>query len=247
MPKYLVPLALASLAACASATVPAPPPAQAPPAAQQPALPRDIHWVRTSAEYRALALQAYRVAGERIRELARGTQAGSWAVILDADETVVDNSAYQKERFEAGTGYTAESWDTWVRERRAGAVPGAVEFIRQVKEMGGRVAIVTNRDEPYCPDTRENLIKIGVVPDAVLCRVGGQSDKNPRFQAVQAGTAVQGLPPLRVLMWVGDNIQDFPNLIQAARDQPGALEPFGRTYIVLPNPMYGSWERNPPR
>ncbi|MBV9774213.1 MAG: hypothetical protein JO040_09710 [Gemmatimonadetes bacterium] len=238
-------------AACApAATVPpagaAPAPTPAPAAAAaQPALPHDIHWVRNSAEYRALALQVYRDAGDRLRELSRGMAQGSWGVILDADETVLDNSEYQKRRALAGAGYSDESWNAWVRERAAGAVPGAPEFTRAVRELGGRVVIVTNRDEAVCAETRENLRKLDVAADLVLCRPQGQSDKNPRFQAVGAGTA--GLPPLRVLEYVGDNIQDFPGLSQAARPTPAALEPFGRSYFMLPDPMYGSWERNPMR
>ena len=53
------------------------------------------------------------------------------------------------------------------------------------------------------------------------------------------------LPPLDVLMWVGDNIQDFPRLTQSIRTAAdSAFADFGETYIALPNPMYGSWERN---
>lgn len=249
MPRRIVSLSLLALAACApAATAPttgAPAPAAAPARTTQPTLPHDIHWVRNSAEYRALTLQVYRDAADRLREQSRGQAPGSWGVILDADETVLDNSEYQKRRALAGAGYSDESWNAWVRERAAGAVPGAPEFTRAVREMGGRVVIVTNRDETVCPETRENLQKVGVAADLVLCRVNNQGDKNPRFQAVAAGTAAPGLPPLHVLEFLGDNIQDFPGLTQAARASSTALEPFGRSYFMLPDPMYGSWEKNP--
>ncbi len=164
-------------------------------------------------------------------------------MVLDADETILDNSTYQLRQARAGRPYDEASWAAWVEERAAPALPGAVEFTRQVRELGGRVVVVTNRTEAGCPATRDNLRSVGVPFDAVLCR-GATSDKNPRFQAVEAGTA--GLPPLRVLMWVGDNIQDFPGQSQALRSAaPAALDPFGRTFVVLPNPMYGSWERLP--
>jgi len=112
-----------------------------------------------------------------------------------------------------------------------------------VHDLGGRVAIVTNRDEPQCPQTRDNLRKVEVAFDVVLCRAPGQSDKNPRFAQVQSGTGT-GMPAMKVLMWVGDNIQDFPGLSQAVRTQPAPAE-FGRSWVLLPNPMYGSWESNP--
>jgi predicted secreted acid phosphatase len=98
-----------------------------------------------------------------------------------------------------------------------------------------------------CDPTRSNLQRIGLNVDLVLCRRGA-SDKNPRFESVRAGTAGGGLPALDVLQWVGDNIQDFPNLTQRAREQgAAAFALFGDRYFILPNPMYGSFERNAPR
>jgi 5'-nucleotidase (lipoprotein e(P4) family) len=218
-------------------------------AAASAAQPKEIHWFRSSAEYQALARQIYRSAEQRVRELAAGRARGSWAVILDADETVVDNSEYQRRIAARGEVYQTATWQAWVRERRAGAVPGAREFLIAVAELGGRIAIVTNRDDVVCEDTRANIRALMIPFDVVLCRVGGVSDKVPRFDAVANGTAAPGtLPPLEVLLWVGDNIQDFPRLTQAVRDEAAAAyDPFGQRYIVLPNPMYGSWESNPPR
>lgn len=200
--------------------------------------------MRTAAEHRALFLQTYRLAGERLRALAAGLAPGSWAVILDADETVLDNSEQQRRTAERG-GFDEAAWNEWVREARAPALPGAAEFIAEVRRLSGRVVIVTNRQEAVCPETRRNFQALAIAVDAVLCRPPAGGDKNPRFQAVQQG-GVPGLPPLRVLMWVGDNIQDFPGLTQATRTAPdSALAAFGRAYFLLPNPMYGSWERNP--
>src|SRR5262249_27475133 len=71
-----------------------------------PPLPRDIRWVRTSAEYRALATQVYRAAAGRLPALSKGLAPGSWGVILDADETVFDNSEYQRRRAEVDSSYT---------------------------------------------------------------------------------------------------------------------------------------------
>src|SRR3954447_1419937 len=264
-------LLFALAAACAPAMPAAPAPVPAPASAESPARPQPrpanpvpvpenrpqltaplppsssvgaIHWWRSSAEQRAVFLQTYRWAGERLRALAAHEPRGSWAVIMDADETTLDNSPYQLRRAGQNLGYSAESWAAWAHEKAAPATPGAPEFTRLVHELGGRVAIVTNRDDDQCADTRENLRRVGIALEVVLCRVHGQSDKNPRFAAVQSGAGT-GQPPLKVLMWVGDNIQDFPGLSQDARTRPSALDEFGRAYVILPNPMYGSWERNP--
>ena len=211
------------------------------PAATARRLPNDIRWVRVSAEYRALAQQAFQVAEDRLPTLSRDLPRGSWAVILDADETVLDNSEYQRRRAALDSGYTPATWSAWVRERAAVAVPGAVDFTHRVRALGGRVAIVTNRLQSECEDTRANLSAVGIETDIVLCQPPGESDKNPRFQRVQKGSAAPGVPPLTVVAWVGDNILDFPGMTQSARNDPRALAEFGKRYFILPNPMYGSW------
>lgn len=238
--------ALACLGACMSApavvTRSAPAAAQAVPAIATRQLPNDVRWFRTAAEYRALARQAYEVAGDRLPELTRGLPAQSWAVILDADETVLDNSEYEQRRAVLDSGYTPVTWAAWVNERGATAVPGSVEFARRVQALGGRIVIVTNRSLDQCDATRANLQSIGFATNAVLCQPRGESDKNPRFRRVQNGTAVPGLPALDVVEWLGDNILDFPGLSQSARNDPAMLADFGKRYFILPNPMYGSWQ-----
>lgn len=215
---------------------------------ERASLPPAIHWSRNAAEHSAVFRQTYRLAAERLRGMAAGRAAGSWGVIMDADETVLDNSTYQKERAAQGEGFTAESWDAWVRRIEATALPGASEFIAGVRAQGGRVAIVTNRTDAVCPETRENFVRAGIVVDVVLCRPPESGDKNPRFRAVQDGTTGSGLEPLEVLMYVGDNIQDFPGQRQELRMMAApSYAAFGDRYIILPNPMYGSWETNPAR
>lgn len=208
-------------------------------------LPSSIHWTRASAEHRAIFLQTYAWAGERVRALATQRAAGTWAVVLDADETVIDNSTYQRERAERGLGFSPDSWAAWVARREATALPGAAAFLRLVRELGGLAVIVTNRTQSECADTRANLEALTLAVDAVLCRPPDTSDKNPRFEALERGTAAPGLPPLEIVLWIGDNIQDFPELGQGVRfAADSAFAMFGTRYVLLPNPMYGSWERN---
>jgi 5'-nucleotidase (lipoprotein e(P4) family) len=221
---------------------PSPNPTPSPSPTPRP-FPRDIRWVQKSAEYRALTSQVYRHAASRLRELSKGLAPGSWGVILDADETVLDNSEFQRRSAEMDSVYTPARWAAWCGERAAGAVPGAVGFMNTVHTLHGRVAIVTNRAESSCDATRDNLQQLGIVPDVLLCQAPGERDKNPRFQRVQLGTAAAGIPALKIVEWIGDNIQDFPDLTQKSRDSTTAIANFGQRYFVVPNPMYGSWER----
>jgi 5'-nucleotidase (lipoprotein e(P4) family) len=234
-------------AARAPAPVAAAPGVRPVPSLAADSIPLGLRWYRASAERRAIYLQAYRAASATVERRAAALAPGSWAVILDADETVLDNSPYEQELAERHASYDEASWRAWVLRQSAAALPGAVAFTARVRALGGRVVIVTNRDDAYCDATRANLQRAGIAADEVLCRTDPKSgSKAPRFEAVATGTAPSTLGPLTVVMWVGDNIQDFPRLTQSIRTaSDSAFADFGETYIVLPNPMYGSWEKNP--
>ena len=240
-------LALTPSLACRSAAPSAPPQAPTAPVVAPTTLPSEsIRWTRDSAEHRAVFLQVYRAATAHVEREAAGRAPGTWAVVLDADETVLDNSLYQLERARAGKPFDAESWRAWCARREAVPLPGAQAFLARVRALGGKVAIVTNRSARECPDTEAVFRAHGLAYDAMLCKPdGGPGDKGPRFEAVARGTTPFGLPPLEVVSFLGDNIQDFPGLSQAVRKEPDeAFAAFGARFFVLPNPMYGSWERN---
>jgi 5'-nucleotidase (lipoprotein e(P4) family) len=228
-----------SLTSCRGAM---PPPA-APGAAAPAVEPASVRWVRDSAEYRAALRQAYAAATSAVASAAAERATGRWAVVLDADETVISNLQYQVERARAGLGFTPESWNEWVRRRAAEPLPGAGAFLSRVRDLGGRVAVVTNRLQSECADTAAVFEAHGLVYDVMLCRPNGApSDKAPRFDAVARGTTPMGGPPLEVVAFVGDNILDFPGLTQAAGADPASLDGFGTRFFLVPNPMYGSWE-----
>jgi len=247
-------LALAGTIACHHAPPPPPRPSAPPPpsgaTAQTPMgaaagpeavanEPLQIRWVRVSAEYEALVRQAYRAADAHVEREARSRASGLWGVILDADETVISNLTYQIEQ--QGKPYSADTWAAWVRRREATALPGAKAFLAHVRALGGRVVIVTNRRAAVCDDTKAVFAAQGLVYDEMLCRTDVE-DKNPRFDAVEKGTAPSTLGPLAIVAFLGDNITDFPHLSQAIRGQESAFSDVGTRFFVLPNPMYGSFE-----
>lgn len=204
-------------------------------------MPLALHWFRNSAEYKAIAYQTYADATEELEALvASGSLEGvDWAVSLDADETVLDNSLHEKER--AGEPFNSKDWIEWCRREEAPAIPGSVAFIKRVKELGGKVAIVSNRSVQVQKATEANLRKLGVDFDVVLLK-DKVSDKQPRWDLVEQGKAKKGLGPQRIVMWFGDNIHDFPGASQAlAGESADAFELFGKRYFVFPNPTYGSW------
>lgn len=246
MPRLRHLLILLLLTGCTSTvpstrpeTVPGGPPPETPP---KP-LPLTTHWVRNSAEYQAILLQTYTLATERLERKAAGKAAGTWAVALDADETVISNSLYQKELFEQEQTYSRDTWNAWARRQEATALPGARQFLEHARRLGGKIAIVTNRTTEICDATEANFQALKLPFDVILCRSDDRR-KEPRWESVQNGTASPELPPLEILMWLGDNIEDFPGWNQEKRTN-GDFGDFGDKFLVIPNPMYGSWPRNP--
>ena len=145
----------------------------------------DIRWYQRSAERRALTAQAYSVATAKVAaKVAAAGAPANWGVVLDIDETTLNNSAYQRERAELGLGYSPASWTTWVNARAATPIDGALAFTKKVKQLGGRVVFVSNRTAVNeCAQTEDNLTATGFTYDAILCRTAA-SEKNTRFLSV---------------------------------------------------------------
>jgi 5'-nucleotidase (lipoprotein e(P4) family) len=231
--------------ACRTGRPPSAPAVPAPPAAAlADRVSAAVRWTMASAEHRAVFLEVYRAATAHVEREAARRDPGTWAVAVDADETVIDNVRYQVEREKEGLPFTPRSWRDWTRRQEAVPLPGAAAFLSRVRALGGRIAVVTNRRQAECPDTEAVFRAHGLPYDAMLCRPDdGPGDKSPRLRSIVEGTTPVGLPPLELVAVVGDNIDDFPGMSQAVRDEEdAAFADFGRRFFMLPNPMYGSWD-----
>lgn len=218
-------------------------------------------WTQTSVEYAGTARQAYEVAEVMLkRALVDSTwtasleqeEAGSEtyrskppAVVLDLDETVLDNSPYQARLILGDEAYAPKSWKAWVREEKAGPVPGALDFTQTAVENGVQVIYLTNRDADVEVSTRKNLEVLGFPvndnPDAVLTQ--GEKEEWVPKTTRREWVANQ----YRILLLVGDNLGDFASEVDttvAARHSRSRSfrDYWGTRWIVLPNSQYGSWE-----
>ena len=217
-----------------------------------------VLWVQTSVEYGFACRQIYRLA-ERALDVALSDpawtaaleQTGTYedlppAVILDADETALDNSAFEAMLIQETEEYNKPLWYAWAEEERAGAVPGAREFVQHALDKGVAVFFVTNRDYAIEGPTVGNLRDLfgsAVTGENVLTRGEKEdwtSDKTSRRAYVAAGH--------RILLLIGDDYNDFAYLgerppeerLEAARQYS---DYWGTKWIMLPNPMYGGWEQ----
>lgn len=210
-----------------------------------------ILWTQSSAEYRALAYQTFVLARLRLAQnlQSRHTRSRTGklhraAVIVDADETVLDNSRFQAELVLRGLPYTAQAWREWCQRAEAGAVPGAIEFLKYAVQGGASVFYITNRRPAEKAGTIANLQKLGfpnVTNETVMVREeGAPASKEERRQKV----AVR----YRIALLVGDNLNDFnddfsgKSIAERAAQVDRERADFGTRYIVVPNPMYGDWE-----
>lgn len=161
-------------------------------------------WFQTSAEYKALSYQAYRMAelqfdrwGDILEKRADGKAylPGSQrpvAIVLDLDETVIDNSGFQAYVVKHNAGFSDGLWDTWVEfqgvnEKAGPAVPGAPEFLRKVEEMGVTPIYISNRtvgqEESTTRVLERNGINIANMSDRLLLRMAS-AEETARGQAV---------------------------------------------------------------
>jgi len=233
--------------ACApSRAVVQPAPAAVQSAAGEKSPTKELRWVRGSAEFRAIEIQTYRAALEAATRASAGRPAGSWAVAVDADETIIDNSGYEAGLQRQGAVHTDAAWRAWVKGHERVALPGAKEFLSGVRQLGGRIAVVSNTEQALCADLATDLDRLGLPYDVLLCSRGPEEErKEERWRSIEEGTARPDLGKLEILVWVGDNIQDFPGKSQSLRELGvEGFADFGVRYFALPNPIYGSWEKN---
>ena len=202
-------------------------------------------WMRTSAEYRALAYQGYNVAMNAVKMAVTDPshQRKPLAIVLDADETVVDNTKLMGESIVNGNGrFDAPWWRQAVHQGKSQAMPGAVEFLNEVHKQGVEIFYVSNRYAPVNLDvTIQNFKELGfpsVDKDHVLL-FEKDSDKQPRFDMIAK--------KYYVIVYMGDNAGDFPigtkgkTLAERNAIIDAHKEDFGTTFVVFPNPAYGSW------
>lgn len=202
-----------------------------------------VAWQQRSGEYRALSFQAYNFAhlslGYRLQQADKGK---SNCVIVDIDETVLDNSAFQGKEIQKGVSYTAKDWAGWTAKGIADTVPGALNFLKYAASQKVETFYVTNRDQSDYKGTLANLQRLGFpyADETHLIVKAGTSDKEPRRKQI--------LEKYNILLLCGDNLSDFSNVFyregrNTAEEVNRLQKEFGTHFIVLPNPMYGDWEK----
>ena len=205
-----------------------------------------LSWVQNSAEFTALSHQAFNIAKLRW-DMAKTTE--KRAIVVDVDETIIDNSPFNAGLLGKDYGYSDKTWQAWSEDRSATAIPGAVEFLNYVVETGGDVFYITNRKSMPAKNmdlkaaTADNLKALGfpqIDDKHLLLRTDTSEKQNRRDIVTKMG--------YNIVLLMGDALGDFGEVFDADTmpERSKAVEDnkaqFGNKFIVLPNPVYGAWE-----
>ncbi|MBD1373609.1 5'-nucleotidase, lipoprotein e(P4) family [Hazenella sp. IB182357] len=200
-----------------------------------------VLWQQTAGETKALQYQAYQLAEEKMKAALQLKKNKKWAVILDLDETVLDNSPYQAYTVQSGESYPV-GWDDWVQSASAKLIPGAKKFLDEANQSGIKIFYVSNRDNKHLSATIRNMndLKLPQVDENHILLKTETSNKASRRAKIKQDH--------EIMMSVGDNLGDFAEdyykkpLQERNQIVDEQKEQFGSLYITLPNPMYGDWE-----
>jgi 5'-nucleotidase (lipoprotein e(P4) family) len=248
------------VAAAASACLISAPTLAADPVPQNDLLNAEL-WMQTAIEYRANCLTVYALAKVRLDEALADTnwtaydQTGSYqnlppAVIIDLDETAIDNSAYEAGLVVNDTRFNPKTWDDWTKAEQAKAVPGAVEFANYAATKGVKVFYVSNRNADQKEATRHNLEALGFPMGGNVDTLLMQKDRPEWSTGAKGSRFAYIAKDYRVLLMFGDQIGDFSdkyNTSLAERDKlfEKLKAHFGHDWMMLANPAYGSFESAP--
>ena len=219
-------------------------------------------WTQRAVEYRANALAVFSLARIRLDEAlvdrnwtaAPAEQSGDFqnlppAVVLDVDETLLDNSKYQVWMMRTNQSFSTKSWNQFCAAQVSTAIPGAVEFATYADSKGVKVFYVTNRGAETEKDTRENMQRLGFP-------LGGNVDtflmqaETPDWTSAKGTRRAYVARDYRILLNIGDNLGDFDDRYRTSEaDRVKAFEAgmpyWGRQWLMLANPTYGSFDTAP--
>mgnify|MGYP001175692434 FL=1 len=201
-----------------------------------------MYWHKNSAEYKALCIQAYNIARKKLDIELSKDHSNNLAIVVDIDETILDNTPYNEMLIEKKESYNQKNWSDWVNKKIAKAIPGSIDFLTYADSSGVEIIYLSNRKiENYKP-TKLNLQKLGFPfkKNTQMLLRENTRDKKSRRNAIEE---------YKVIMYLGDNLGDFEgdyfNKNNKERwdiaNSEGKL--YGDKFILIPNLIYGDWER----
>jgi 5'-nucleotidase (lipoprotein e(P4) family) len=201
-----------------------------------------MYWHKNSAEYKALCLQAYNTAKIKLDLELSKDHKKKLVIVADLDETIFNNTPYNEMLIEEEATFNQENWSNWVNKKTATAIPGSLDFFKYAESKGVEIIYLSNRRIENYEPTKENLVTLGFPFDdstKMLLRTDS-SDKYERRKSIS---------DQNIIMFIGDNLGDFDSAFfdnsneQRWEISKNLKEKFGHQFILIPNLIYGDWER----
>lgn len=202
-----------------------------------------VLWYQNSAEMRLSYYQAYNYGKHLLKaKLDTLKTKKPKAVVLDLDESVLDNSPYEGMLIQKGLTYSYATWAEWTSKASAELLPGSQDFLNFADSTGVEIFYISNRTVSELGPTLENLNRYNL-PNADSTHVllkEDSSDKTPRRNLVKEN--------YEIILFLGDNLTDYSQIF-ADRDEKMAKDLVDQNkqellnnFVMFPNPMYGEWE-----
>ncbi|MBU0763525.1 MAG: 5'-nucleotidase, lipoprotein e(P4) family [Bacteroidetes bacterium] len=203
-----------------------------------------VLWYQRSAEMRAISYQTYNIArlllDEKLKTIPDTVRP---AVVVDVDETVLNNSPFEALLLKTGKKYNQEDWKLWIEKAEANPLPGSVEFLNYAISKEVEVFYISNRKDISLGQTLHNLKKFGFpnTENKYLLFRENDFSKEPRRKKVAE--------EYEILLFIGDNLADFTELYENRGTDLGFdvvdkhSGDFGSRFLIMPNPIYGDWEK----
>lgn len=193
-------------------------------------------WLQNAQEAHLAREQAFKLATWQLEKNFEGYSRikKPSAVVLDLDETVLDNSPYEARVIQEGSSFELDSWNDWVAEANADLVPGAESFLQKAAEMGLTVFYISNRDHSGLGATLQNMERYNL-PFAdsshVLLKTDS-SNKTARRNKVEENH--------KIILLIGDQMGDFA---EAEQLESMSADSLNNHFVLIPNPMYGAFTK----
>jgi 5'-nucleotidase (lipoprotein e(P4) family) len=201
-------------------------------------------WVQQSPEFKACCFQSFNIAKTALdNNIKTAKKDKPLAVVLDIDETVLDNSYFEANLIQNDTSFTKENWKEWSDKNIATAIPGAIEFLEYAISKNVEIVYITNRRSEEVDGTIKNMKNLGF-PEVKLENFYFRTDESSKVARRELVNA-----KFNIILLIGDNLADFDAVLDDRTVNNGfdnvekAKDLFGQQFIVIPNPMYGNWEK----
>ncbi|KHD84614.1 5'-nucleotidase, lipoprotein e(P4) family [Bacillus ginsengihumi] len=201
-----------------------------------------VLWYENAGEMKALYYQGYRLGKQVVDRSLQQHIAKKRAIVLDIDETVLNNGPYLESLVKSGTDDFDHDFGEWVEKAEAKPLPGVRDFLNYVNRKGIDIYYISNRNERHLEATMKNLKMAGlpqVTSSHVLLKTN-EASKESRRQLVEKNHEIIAL--------FGDNLIDFAHEFdgKSTAERNNEVEQmqqlFGDKFIVFPNSIYGSWD-----